>query len=140
MNDETRELLIACKKAGYEFITIGVVDKRVPISQKIEKYGEQKYHTIGGGLVAPSGGDYWGETWREDEETGEKIITHQAKVVCAAPERRETGRPALWKICEESPLTAGMLLRGCGHGESHNVRANHHLDMGCYNLAELQVA
>ena len=131
MNAETMELLLECKKAGYEFIAIGVVDKRVPISKEIEKQGERKY------CNHPSGGDYWGEIIWKDPNTGKKIVRQQAKVVCAAPNRRDSGFPAIWKICEESTLTAGLSFRGCGFGESHEVRANHNLEKGCYDLKEI---
>lgn len=120
MNERTRELLLECKKAGYEFVTIGVVDKRVPISQQIEKTGDKRYgpHECTGA--------YWGET-----------ASFPPRVVCAAPNRRDSGRPAIWDICEKSPLTAGLQYRGCGCGESHEIMSNHRLDCGCYVLAEL---
>ena len=106
MNKKTRELLLECKKAGYEFVAICCVDKRVPISQKIEK-----------------GGEYWGQ--------------RSPHVICAAPNRRESGRPAIWTICENSTLTAGLLFEGCGCGESHRIRNSHNLDRGCYDLKEI---
>lgn len=134
MNDQTKQFLTECKKAGYEFVTIYIQDKRVPITMQIEKYGEQKYHTLSGGLVAPSAGEYWGETWREDVN-GDKIITNTCKVVAAAPERRESGRPALWTICEQLPITAGLNFRGTGFGESHDVHRGM-LDKGFYYLKE----
>jgi len=36
MNEETKNFLSECKAAGYTFISIGVKDKRVPSSMKIE--------------------------------------------------------------------------------------------------------
>lgn len=125
MNDETRELLLECKKAGYEFIAIGVVDKRVPISKQIEKFGERKYSRN------PSGGAYWGGIERDG------VMVIKPKVVCAAPNQRDAGRPAIWNICEKSDLTAGMEYRGQGCGESHSIRATHNLDLGCYDLSQI---
>ncbi len=130
MNEETREFLLECKKVGYEFVTICVKDKRVPITLKIEKFGERKYSNF------PSFGEYWGEI-TITEENGEKFITNPCKVVAAAPNRRETGRPALWTICEQSTLTAGMEFRGFGLGESHEIRRGHPLEKGCYDLKEI---
>ena len=123
MNEETKQFLAECKKAGYEFVTIYVADKRVPITMQIEKYGDRKYSRF------PSSGDYWGETWREDKD-GKKIITNTCRVVAAAPERRDSGRPAIWGICENLPI-----MTGCGFGESHNVRPGR-LDKGCYDLKQ----
>ena len=130
MNEETREFLLECKKAGYEFIAICCVDKRVPISQKIEKSGERKYHNM------PSGGEYWGQAFIRTND-GEKVEARPPHVICAAPNRRESGRPAIWTICENSTLTAGLLLKGCGCGESHRIRDGHNLERGCYDLKEV---
>ena len=130
MNEETREFLLECKKAGYEFVAICVQDKRVPITLKIEKAGERKYGNTS------SLGTYWGEAWITNEN-GEKVMTRPSKVVAAAPNCRESGRPALWTICEQSTLTAGMAFRGFGLGESHEIREDHSLEKGCYDLKEL---
>lgn len=130
MNEDTREFLLECKKVGYEFVAIGVADKRVLISRKIEKAGERKYSNM------PSPGTYWGEVVVIGEN-GEKIIRRDANCVCAAPNRRESGRPALWTICEQSALTAGMEFRGFGLGESHSIRMGHPLEKGCYDLRDI---
>jgi hypothetical protein len=121
MNEETREFLLECKKAGYEFVTIGVEDKRVPISKRIEKLGDKKYHK-----TIRSFGVYWGG-----------INRVPTKVVCATPNRHDSGRPAIWDICKNSPLTAGLGYGGCGCGESHEIRPNHPLERGCYDLKQL---
>ena len=130
MNEETREFLLECKKAGYKFVTICVKDKRVPITMKIEKFGERKHSNT------PSFGEYWGEITKTTDD-GEKIITRPCKVVAAAPSRRESGRPALWTICEQSTLTAGLFFRGFGLGESHEIREGHNLEKGCYELKDI---
>lgn len=127
MNKETREFLLECKKVGYEHVTIGVEDKRVPTSVRIEKAGQRKYG------VNPSGGAYWGV----NEMDGTKVGGIPTKVVCAAPNRRDSDFPAIWKICEDSPLTAGLGFRGCGCSESHEIISNHRLDRGYYNLSAL---
>lgn len=119
MNERTRELLLECKKAGYEYVAIGVIDKRVPISQQIEKAGDKRYGPYG------CTGAYWAR------------LGGPPKVICAAPNRRDSGRPAIWDICEKSPLTASISYRGCGCGESHEIMSRHDLDLGCYVLAEL---
>lgn len=121
MNEETREFLLECKKAGYEFVTICVEDERVPISKQLEKLGDRKLHNI------PSNGGYWGV----------ESLNSKPNVVCAAPNRRDSGRPAIWGICERSSLTAGLLLGGVGCGESHQIRPNYNLERGCYELKEI---
>lgn len=129
MNEETREFLGECKKAGYEFVAICCVDKRVPISMKIEKGGERKY------CSNPSLGEYWGQAFIRNKDD-EKVEARPPHVVCAAPNRRESGRPAIWTICENSSLTAGLLFNGCGCGESHKIREDNNLERGCYDLKE----
>ncbi|GAF85116.1 unnamed protein product [marine sediment metagenome] len=128
MNEETRELLLECKKAGYEFVAICCMDKRVPISVKLEKVGERKYSNM------PSGGSYWGESAVQNKGDTPR---YPPTVVCAAPNRRDTGRPAIWDICKNSTLTAALDWGGLGCGESHQIRPNHNLDRGCYDLKEL---
>ena len=129
MNEETKEFLQECKKAGYEFVAICCKDKRVPISVKLEKVGERKYSN------QPSCGSYWGQYFREED--GKKIETHPPTVVCAAPNRRDTGKPAIWDICKNSSLTAALDWGGLGCGESHQIRPNHNLERGCYDLKEV---
>jgi hypothetical protein len=127
MNEETKGLLLECKKAGYEYVAIGVADKRVPISMKIEKYGDRKYSQH------PSGGDYWGQGVDRDGN-----LAGPARVISAAPNKRESGRPAIWDICKKSHLTAGLDWRGSGCGESHQITRNHNLDCGCYELKDIK--
>ena len=122
MNEETREFLLECKKAGYEHVAICVEDKRVPISIQIEKRGQRKYG------VNPSAGEYWGV---------EGSSLTPLRIVCAAPNRRDSGFPAIWKICKDSDLTAGMAFRGLGHGEAHQIRKGHKLEHGYYDLKSL---
>lgn len=129
MNEETREFLLECKNAGYEFVAICCVDKRVPISVKLEKVGERKYSNW------PSGGSYWGESFTR-KESGLPPM-YPPKVVCATPYRRDTGRPAIWNICKNSTLIAGLDFGGLGCGESHEIRRDHNLERGCYDLKEL---
>ena len=109
MNEETSKFLLECKKAGYEFIAICVEDRRVPAMKKI------------------TNGDY----------KGADTLNSPFRIVGGAPNRRDTGRPAIWEICEKSLLTAGLLMRGCGCGETHNIRKDHNLEKGCYDLKEL---
>ena len=125
MNEETKKFLLQCKEVGYEHIAICVADKRVPASMKVEKFGERRYSKY------PSSGDYWGQITAED---GTEL--KPPKVVSAAPDRRESGRPAIWKICEESVLTAGLLFRGCGCGEAHEISRSHTLERGYYDLTQ----
>lgn len=106
--EETIKFLSACKKAGYERITIGVADKRVPISVKIKK---------------ESRGGYWGG-----------ILNVPTKVVCGWPEQLKNGRPKIWSIVKTCGLTAGLRLNGCGSADSHEVRQGHTLIRGYYDL------
>jgi hypothetical protein len=111
MNEETKKLLLDCKKVGYQFISIGIQDGRVLSSMKI----------------TTSYGGYW-----NDEKTG------RPRVVCAEPKIRPNGKPAIWTIIEKSPLSAGMLHKGCGCGETHNVRCDHNLELGVYDLSKIE--
>lgn len=110
MNEETRDFLLECKKAGYEFVAICIAnDKRVPAMKKI----------IDGGYK------------------GLGTLSSPYRLVGGAPNRRDTGRPAIWGICEDSTLTAGLLFRGTGCGETHRIRTDHSLERGCYDLKEI---
>lgn len=129
MNEETREFLLECKDAGYEFVAICCMDKRVPISVKIEKEGERKYAPF------PSSGAYWGQG--SVERDGKKVEVHPPTIVCATPNCRDSGRPAIWNICKNSTLTAALNWGGLGCGESHQIRPNHNLERGCYDLKEI---
>jgi len=111
MNEETKKLLLDCKKAGYKYVAIGVRDERVPSSSE---------------KVTGNNG-YW--------HCGKN---HQNKVICCEPEIRPNGKPAIWSILEQSPLTAGVLYKGQGCGETHNVRGDHKLELGCYDLSKVE--
>ena len=115
MNEETRDFLLECKNAGYEYVAICVEDKRVPAMRKIRKPG-----------------DYWGY----DSRSGSTPQIPR-RVVGGAPNMRDSGRPAIWGICEDSSLTAGMMFRGSGCGETHQLRRDHPLERGCYDLKEI---
>lgn len=128
MNEETREFLLECKKAGYEFVAICCMDKRVPISVKLEKVGERKYSKW------PSLGTYWGESGVANKGDTPR---YPPTIVCATPNRRDTGRPAIWDICKNSTLVAGLDFGGLGCGESHEIRRGHNLECGCYELKDV---
>ena len=123
MNEETRDFLAECKKAGYTFISIGVKDKRVPSSMKIEWYGERKF------CSTPNTGGYTGgipQCNLEGEQTGWQVRPH---VVCGEPNCRDSGRPAIWDICKSS---VGRTEGGCS--ETHGIRYDHILNLGVYDI------
>jgi hypothetical protein len=128
MNESTKEFLTECKKAGYKHITIGIQDKRVPSSMKVEKQGDRKYGKF------PSGGDYWNEEKNDDG----KIIRH-ASVVCGEPKIRldsSPSIPAIWGIVKKLNLTSMLVFGGAGNGETHNINQSHNLEIGYYNLED----
>ena len=108
MNEETGEFLLECKKAGYEFIAICVEDKRVPVMKRINN------------------GTY----------KGMNTLHSPFRIVGGAPNRRDSGRPAIWDICKNSTYVAGLDFGGCGCSEAHEIREGHNLDRGCYDLKE----
>ena len=130
MNNETSTLLQACRDAGYTHISVGIRHKSVPSSMKIEWYGEQKHG------VASSNGQYTGGIPMKTSDGKQIGWTTQPHVVCAHPPRRDSGRPAIWDIVEDSDLTAGMLFRGAGCCETHQISTSHNLELGVYELTE----
>ena len=125
MNDETKKFLLKCKDAGYKWISIGVKDKRVPSSLKIEWYGERKF------CSTPNAGGYTGGISIEDLDGKQVGWRVQPYVVCAEPKIRDSGRPAIWDICKS------IFPSGSGSGETHNISADHTFDIGVYDLAEI---
>lgn len=128
MNTETQELLSACRDAGYTHISIGIRHKTVPSSLKIEWYGQSKHG------VGPSQGQYTGAEPRRDLSGKQVAWNQRPRVICAHPNQRATGRPAIWDICEKSDLTAGLFCGGAGCCETHAIRSDHPLELGVYEL------
>ncbi|MHC4310815.1 MAG: hypothetical protein ACYSSN_12855 [Planctomycetota bacterium] len=112
MNEETTQLLEQCKKAGYKFISIGIKDKRVPSSTKIEWYGDRKHKLEDGGYMRASMGEYSGGVPRKDFEGNQIGWSVRPHVVCGEPhidgKRFQT---ALKDILVDHPCTAGMPSR-----------------------------
>ncbi len=123
ITDKTRELLLACKDAGYKVVTVLVRDKRVPLSKKIKRgwwFGDQP------SVAGPS----------------------PIKVICAAPEQLDeiklksgTGahyRPKMWRIIEECGLVNGMKWGACGLSDSKEIHPDFLKDLtpGCYDLCK----
>ena len=125
MNEETRNFLAECKSAGYTFISIGVKDKRVPSSMKIEWYGERKFCSI------PNNGGYTGGIPRNDLEGKQIGWAIRPHVVCGEPNRRDSGHPAIWDICKNG---IGRGQGGCS--ETHGIRNDHTLNLGVYDITE----
>ncbi len=122
MTDKTKKLLLECKKAGYEFVTVLCRDQRVPLSKKIKSgfwFGNQP--TIAG--PTPT------------------------KVICASPERlgkhyKFSGEdwPKMWSIVKKLGLTNGIAFDGYGLGDAHDIHPVFidSLTSGCYDLAILK--
>jgi hypothetical protein len=145
MLEKTKELLRACKKAGYERVTIFVADKRVPDSARIRKTStgwdidedgmflnentdEMKFcpKKTPGSLH----GQYWGTGGR----------TTPFKVICAAPAlfgeckgKRGAKWPKIWDIARSLGLSSGP-----GNGQGIAVDSSSVLNEGYYDLSELE--
>ena len=136
MNETTQNLLNECKLAGYTHVSIGMKDKRVPSSLDIEWIGDRKYKTMSGGHISSSAGLYTGGAPCRDlngNQTGWLVRPH---VVCAWPKMRQTGRPAIWDILKNSPLTAGLPYGGAGCCETHQVRGGNDLLLGVFECID----
>lgn len=152
ITEKTEEFLQACKKAGYERITIFVHDKRVPDSVRIRKgstgWGPDEdgmrlnKHTHlmqfypNPKITGSCHGAYWGLGTRDDP----------FRVVCGAPEQRgahatlrhtngqpKMGWPKMWEIVHRLGLHKG----GAGSGDGHDIYCPSALTAGYYDLAEL---
>lgn len=129
MTGKTRELLLECKKAGYEQVTVLVRDKRIKISQRIK-----------------SG------SWFGDEHVGEDAPNTPIKVICCQPHRYGEippyphtiypgdGWPLIWGIVLKCGLIAGLSFGGYGFEDCHDIHPNFidSLTPGYYDLAKLK--
>ena len=147
MNERTKELLLECKKAGYERVTIFVADKRVPDSIRIRK-GSTGWNADENGMFEIDDimkfcpkenyrGTYWGRGPLEE----------YSKVICGAPDRsgpcpelpdkKPDGTshtwPAMWGIIKNSEFVKS----GFGSGNGHEVDSRGTLDAGYYDLSEV---
>ena len=118
MNEKTKELLLECKKAGYEVVTVFVRDKRVPRSKTIKR------------------GDWFGYG----------TLKSPYKVICGYPERlgshwRYSGNnwPKMWSIVKKCGLVIGLDFNGAGMGDCYNIHSSltETLTPGCYELEAL---
>lgn len=138
---KTQEFLKACRKAGYERVTIFIHDIRVPDSCMIRKAstgwaadedGLRKNPDTGKIVFAPNHkvvnckGTYWG--WGRG--------FNPFKIVCGAPNKLSSnGKPAMWNIVS----TIDLHNAGAGHGNGHDVLCPASLTAGYYDLAELAI-
>lgn len=150
MTEETKKLLLECKKAGYERVTIFVADKRVPDSVRIRK-GSTGWNADEDGMFKIDGimkfvpkegysGSYWGR----------RPLDLYSKIICGAPDisgdcpglptHKTDGTshtwPAMWGIIKNSEFVRG----GYGSGNSHQVDCCGTLDPGYYDLSEIEAA
>ena len=123
MTEKTKELLLECKKAGYEIVTVFVRDKRVPRSITIKS------------------GSWFGDMSKPD---GNKTLI---KVICGYPVKlgkhwKYSGSkwPKMWSIIKKCGLTLGLDFHGFGLGDCYNVHPGlvGTLTPGCYELEDLQ--
>lgn len=150
ITEKTREFLLACKKAGYERVTIFIHDKRVPCSVRLRKgstgWGADEDRMVEfDGRNGPEkrfvckNGAYSGTYWGMGNEG-----TTPRKVVCGFPERLRPaptsvcpGRalPWMWQIVKDLDLNQ----RGAGHLDGHDIRPElcHLLTEGYYDLSEV---
>ena len=113
----TIKFLTKCKEVGYKQVTIGVADKRLPLSMEMKK------------KLSPV-------TWG-DGKNG------RPRIVCALPKLRgkiqslQAGDtwPLVWQIVRDCGLTTAMYLGGFGDSDSHNIYPTHSLVLGYYDLA-----
>ncbi len=115
MQEKTKELLAACKKAGYEHVAIFCSNENVPESVETEK------NCLG----------YW--------TGGPPNHPSQPQLVCASPPQRglstrQSGGnwPKIWDIIKDLKLN----FAGAGYGDCFPVEPAlfKELDMGYYSL------
>jgi len=126
MNERTKQLLLECKKAGYERVTIFIADKRVPDSVKIEKESTNR--------------EYWGFGTRE----------HPHKIVCGSPDvsgdcpglptTKQDGTPHTWPAMWGVVKRSSDLRGGAGKLNGHSIKNTSLLDAGYYDLSEIEAA
>lgn len=121
MTDKTQEFLDACKKAGYEKVTIFIRDSRVPLTSKSKI----------------KDGPWFGMWGRID---GKPIELYKHKVVCGYPEQLGKSSvlpgdkwPKMWDIVKNLELTVGLQFGGFGLGDAHDIQPI--LTAGYYDLA-----
>lgn len=154
----TKELLLECKDAGYERITIFVHDKRVPDSVQIRK-GSTGWNVDEDGIFEDnSGGKYFrpkktegGYPWH-GLYWGLGTRNMPFKIICGAPnvsgdciglpKTRIDGTPcewpAMWGIIKGSELAHSHGSCGSGNGHEINDCCCGLLTAGYYDLSEIE--
>jgi len=118
MTKKTRELLLKCKQAGYEKVTIFIRNPQVPLSMRLKN------------------GFWFG------------FFTPKApyKVICGHPEqigmvegKGDKDHPKMWEIVKQCGLTAGLKFGGLGTGDAHEITPYliETLTAGYYELSDL---
>lgn len=139
--EKTRELLDACKEAGYTYVAVLCADKLVPASVRA------RFASMTTGSNTPLGktkrlrGFYWfapGST--EDNELSRVVSAHPKSVDSPQLQGAENDYyakgnhfPKLWGIVRN----LGLAMSGsCGCGETHQVESLFIKDLtpGCYEL------
>lgn len=115
---KTRELLDACKEAGYTHVTVLCADKLVPASMARKK------------RASYNGWYYAGKPFKASDEQC-RIISAEPRSHLDESVMHANGFPAIWHIARQLGLA-----HGCGCGESIPVHAVHIPDLtpGCYEL------
>lgn len=116
MTNETRELLVACREAGYETVAIFCEDKRVPESKNF-KNTSYPYHRGSLRLVCGS------PPQRDEPQQG-------AEGGVSGP------WPKMWRIVKEQRLAHS----GNGYGDCFPVCEDlmHTLTAGCYETKDIE--
>ena len=120
MKDKTKELIEACRKAGYEHLVVFCTDERVPQSVESKDAADK--------------GMKKGQCYYYNQRNGHFV----PRLICASPPQTEKpngfGTPKIWGIVKD----LGINPNGNGWGDCFPIHEafTDDLDSGCYDLKE----